>query len=211
MNKLLLLAVASVGAMVASHASAQVTQYTSEAAFNAAAGTTALQTFDSFAVGTAVSPGPFNFGQFTGTTTGSASIALGGTFDVNGTRFLNIDLNPGNTFTFNFAAPITSFGANFASLNNGSPLRTSVTIGGQTFGPVAEPSFLGFTSTTAFNSVIFTVNGGAGTDDNFGLDNLRYTAAAVPEPATWGLMILGFGMIGAAARSRKVKTTVTYA
>ena len=36
-------------------------------------------------------------------------------------------------------------------------------------------------------------------------------AAAVPEPATWGLMVLGFGMIGAAARSRKVKTTVAYA
>ena len=36
-------------------------------------------------------------------------------------------------------------------------------------------------------------------------------AAAVPEPATWGLMILGFGMIGAASRSRKVKTTVSFA
>jgi hypothetical protein len=36
-------------------------------------------------------------------------------------------------------------------------------------------------------------------------------AAAVPEPATWGMMILGFGMIGAAARSRKVKTTVKFA
>ena len=37
------------------------------------------------------------------------------------------------------------------------------------------------------------------------------TAAAVPEPATWGLMIVGFGMIGAASRGRKVKTTVAYA
>lgn len=35
--------------------------------------------------------------------------------------------------------------------------------------------------------------------------------AAVPEPATWGMMILGFGMIGAASRSRKAKTTVTFA
>ena len=37
------------------------------------------------------------------------------------------------------------------------------------------------------------------------------TVAAVPEPATWGLMILGFGMIGAAARSRRGKTTVVHA
>ena len=36
-------------------------------------------------------------------------------------------------------------------------------------------------------------------------------SAAVPEPATWGMMILGFGMIGAAARSRKVRTTVKFA
>ncbi|MEG3122440.1 PEPxxWA-CTERM sorting domain-containing protein [Sphingomonas sp. GB1N7] len=34
---------------------------------------------------------------------------------------------------------------------------------------------------------------------------------AVPEPATWGMMILGFGMIGAAARKRSVKTTVKFA
>ncbi|MEG3122996.1 PEPxxWA-CTERM sorting domain-containing protein [Sphingomonas sp. GB1N7] len=42
--------------------------------------------------------------------------------------------------------------------------------------------------------------------------NVQFGAvAAVPETATWGMMILGFGMIGAAARSRKVKTTVAYA
>jgi len=36
------------------------------------------------------------------------------------------------------------------------------------------------------------------------------TAQAVPEPATWALMIGGFAMAGAAAR-RRVRTTVTYA
>lgn len=35
--------------------------------------------------------------------------------------------------------------------------------------------------------------------------------AAVPEPATWGLMVVGFGMIGAAARSRKTKAAVRFA
>ena len=41
--------------------------------------------------------------------------------------------------------------------------------------------------------------------------DVNAAAGAVPEPATWGLMVLGFGMIGAAARSRKVKTTVSFA
>ncbi len=35
--------------------------------------------------------------------------------------------------------------------------------------------------------------------------------AAVPETATWGMMILGFGMIGGAVRSRKTKTAVSFA
>ncbi|KQS04445.1 hypothetical protein ASG11_09440 [Sphingomonas sp. Leaf357] len=42
--------------------------------------------------------------------------------------------------------------------------------------------------------------------------NVQFASvAAVPETATWGMMILGFGMIGAAVRSRKVKTSVSYA
>ncbi|KQT32140.1 coagulation factor 5/8 type domain-containing protein [Sphingomonas sp. Leaf412] len=34
------------------------------------------------------------------------------------------------------------------------------------------------------------------------------TAAGVPEPATWGLMILGFGAIGGAMRRRATRTTL---
>lgn len=35
--------------------------------------------------------------------------------------------------------------------------------------------------------------------------------AAVPEPASWALMIGGFGLVGGAMRRRNVKTSVTYA
>lgn len=34
------------------------------------------------------------------------------------------------------------------------------------------------------------------------IDNVAITASAVPEPATWALMILGFGAVGLAARRR---------
>jgi hypothetical protein len=37
------------------------------------------------------------------------------------------------------------------------------------------------------------------------------TASAVPETATWGMMIAGFGMIGAAMRARRRSTKITFA
>lgn len=48
-------------------------------------------------------------------------------------------------------------------------------------------------------------------NDNVGVvvDNLSLDITAVPEPATWATMILGFAAIGAAARRRK--PIVTYA
>ncbi len=36
------------------------------------------------------------------------------------------------------------------------------------------------------------------------VDSIVGEAALVPEPATWGLMIVGFGLVGIAARRRKV-------
>ncbi len=45
----------------------------------------------------------------------------------------------------------------------------------------------------------------AGNDSQLVLDNVAITdaAAAVPEPATWGLMILGFAGVGGMLRSRR--------
>lgn len=40
-------------------------------------------------------------------------------------------------------------------------------------------------------------------DWNAGLSEVRFAGTAVPEPATWALMIAGFGLAGAAARSRR--------
>lgn len=50
----------------------------------------------------------------------------------------------------------------------------------------------------------------------FNIDNLRFgragevTIPGIPEPATWAMMIAGFGMVGAAMRRRQ-KVSVTYA
>ncbi len=51
----------------------------------------------------------------------------------------------------------------------------------------------------------------AGTDDTFGgyLDSITLTGSAIPEPATWAMMIVGFGMVGGAMRRRRTQTAVT--
>jgi hypothetical protein len=58
-----------------------------------------------------------------------------------------------------------------------------------------ETSFVG----TGAPTEIAFFNGTAHADAETGLDNVSLTLA-VPEPATWWLMILGFGLIGAALR-----------
>ncbi len=47
--------------------------------------------------------------------------------------------------------------------------------------------------------------GGDNSGDNQGpiIDNISLSIGAVPEPGTWAMMILGFGLIGGALRTRK--------
>jgi hypothetical protein len=73
---------------------------------------------------------------------------------------------------------------------------------------------------TFLGSVVRTINGNGGarllaashaggftraivsTDTDFAMAQLRYELSVVPEPATWALMIVGFGAVGFAARRR---------
>ena len=51
-----------------------------------------------------------------------------------------------------------------------------------------------------------TLMGLSPSDPGIGFGNISYaSAAAVPEPATWGLLTGGIGMAGGALRRRKAK------
>jgi choice-of-anchor C domain-containing protein len=67
-----------------------------------------------------------------------------------------------------------------------------------------------FTATGSSTTLTFqSLTAGGGCCWGAELDNVS-VAGAVPEPASWALMIAGFGLVGAAAR-RRAKVRVTYA
>jgi hypothetical protein len=67
------------------------------------------------------------------------------------------------------------------------------------FGVVSGGSFFGFTSDTAIDSLGITRLDGYAI-----IDNASFTTGAVPEPASWALMLIGFGGLGALLRRRGV-------
>lgn len=107
-----------------------------------------------------------------------------GTYAING-KFEILDVSATGTFV-----SIVGGSSNFAQSLSGA---------------VFTPASFGFrTSLTAGQSLDFVVNSaGSYYNDSTGLSA---TIAAVPEPATWGLMIAGFGLVGVARRARR--TTV---
>lgn len=107
------------------------------------------------------------------------------------------------------------------NLANGTPSPSTTTFGRSPSGSVLTVEFgaNGLTGTENSATYIFRTNatdfnnmGTFGIIDGSTLQGMTYQPiAAVPEPATWGMMVLGFGAIGAASRSRKAKTTVKFA
>lgn len=125
----------------------------------------------------------------------------------------------GATATLNFTAPVSYLSflwgspdtynvltlvTNQASYTfNVANLAFSVTDGNQSFSQYVQftaslgetISSVGFTNAPNFNA----------------FEAANFSVTAVPEPATWGMMLVGFGMIGATARYRRRKTTAVFA
>ena len=195
------------------------------ASFAAALTSSTLQTFDSFALG-AVPVGGLNIGGGANlTTTGfdgggivsgdqHSPFTLG--FFVSRSQWLQYwpPTNGTSSIDIAFASPVNSFGAYFTDAQSNFPGDITISY---TDGSVTETLsvtkndnsggalFFGFID-SSFSITSLTISGGQtnSTRDIWGLDDLRFGVAEVPEPGTYALMLAGLALLGLAARRRRV-------
>ena len=67
-----------------------------------------------------------------------------------------------------------------------------------------ETQSISYVATSALTTISFieTVNSSSGNNDPL-IDGVKFETAAVPEMATWGMMVCGFGALGASLRTRR--------
>ncbi len=96
----------------------------------------------------------------------------------------------------------------------GDPVQTTPAPDGSPYTPItfeglSARSIFGDAALGAFSTVTVKNTGEAAGTLVFSLGEVAVPAAAIPEPATWGLMLIGFAAVGAAAR-RRTSTRVSF-
>ncbi|QDS94203.1 PEP-CTERM motif protein [Roseimaritima multifibrata] len=203
--KRFLLTIACLAMLVATTGQVQagVITYTNKAAFQLAAGATAVEDF----TGTSGNAIGFDNGDFSisivNQNLGYVPVFFG--------EELRLQLWRFDTVTnLTFADPIHAIGFDW---RNTDPTNDQIELiiasenFAQTFGPAQQSGFFGIVSTNAFTVVGLSDTVGNGGALGYGyVDNIEYSsAAAVPEPAS--LAIFGIGALGLVVfrRRRKVK------
>jgi hypothetical protein len=220
------LVLASTGAVIAlalaAPASASVTFYGNQAAFQAAAPGLPTETFAGLAADLGLGPSgamginnPVNSTLYAGMVPGatySANTSNGGDVAVVGPNYVGSTLDGYGLFSNYFGGMVIDFapgvgalsldtyslfGASNATINvfDAGGLIGSLSFAVPNNGPGA---FFGVTSTTGITEITMSADGG----QSPGFTNVSF-GNAVPEPAAWALMIGGFGMAGASLRRRK--------
>jgi len=134
-----------------------------------------------------------------------------------GTNYLSV--LGGGTASYNFTGYVTRFQFDWGSLDSYNTLTInytggpSIVIPGTTFVNAANgnqvlPLTNGLFSVNATGGEVFTSISLASSQNSFEIDNL---ATGVPEPATWAMMIIGFGGVGSMLRSARRKQAAAFA
>lgn len=163
------------------------------------------------------------FFQFASTPTENLTINGAGHATIDGAdgAWSSLTMTPVNPLGY-FSA--IDFNLNpLGSYSRSNPLLTDITLGlvgggSFTFSNVAiyngQTKFLIFGDAgEMFNSINWTaVTNGGEFDDIRQIDiDAGVMTGAVPEPATWAMMLAGFGLMGAGMRRRKAETRVRFA
>jgi hypothetical protein len=149
-----------------------------------------------------------------GTAVTLTDTAIGGGFDIIGSAYTNNFPGASTTILYGIDAATESL-VRSTNPNGG----VYVTVGSLGLGSFSADSRVGFdvfsgagtnTAYLALNDAFYTVDlstGGATLIGSIGASNVRGLTLqlGVPEPATWALMIIGFGAIGASMRSSRRK------
>jgi len=126
------------------------------------------------------------------------------TFNLTATTAVNASSFTSSPPPVNFASA-SIFAGTFTARPTGTAIASSTTQ--QSFN---GSNFIGISPTTLQQGrYTIAVRGTATGATSIG-SSISFSAPAVPEPATWGLMLVGFGVVGAGLRSRR-RTIVTYA
>jgi hypothetical protein len=198
------LAAAAVLLCAAAAAQADITVYTSQADFLAAVSAPGVDTYDDLSIinygdNLSRNAGIYSYDLYSGTGLYGAG-GGGGDFWLSNNRRTN-------PIVFsNFGGGVTAFGGNFfgsdafGQYTLGSVILTAVDGSVVTYNLdlASTTSFLGFVSSTPLSAVTLGTDGGAGywpTANNVVL--------AVPEPATYGMLLAGLGFVGLMSRRRR--------
>jgi len=148
----------------------------------------------------------YSVGDVTSGSFGDAHIKKGSFTDT-----LAFTLTEGGEFSASLTSAATRLGKS-GDLDFTSVILTGVG-GPYTFtiknndGPTGLVDSAVFDGLLAAGSYLLTIQGNSFGNAQFG-GNTTLTTADVPEAATWLSMLLGFGVIGAAARRRRVSLTM---
>jgi PEP-CTERM motif len=196
-----------------------------EAAFLAAAGgagTVATETFEGQALGY-YSPIPIvggsisyvapDFGPgFSGVSDGSLGNVFGFNVTSGGSKWFGFpSFVPSGAATVSFTGPTKSFGfymtgvqTQFTASIVVSLLDGSTSVFDLPLNVNGGVSYFGIVDTQAFTAVSIVNTSQPGFADAWGIDDISYNTSLVPEPASWAMLVMGFGLVGATMRRRKV-------
>lgn len=151
-----------------------------------------------------------NFGpNFTGINSTTLGVVYGFNTTSGGSKWLGF---PVGTATINFGGGGTNgFGFYLTGLQTvfGASITLTQLDGSQQVFNIAKninggAQYFGIVDSTKFTSVSISA---VGDNDAWGIDDLTYNSGVVPEPASWAMLIAGFGLVGAAQRRRQRTVT----